>query len=266
MLRNVLLKTLRDQRRAYVGWGAGVILLVAMYVALWPSIKGQPSMQDFLDQMPAALRNLFAMSGADMSTPTGYIQIELLSFMGPVLVLLYAVGSGSSAVAGEEDHRTIELLLTTPVSRARVIVDKAIAMVLGTLGLSALLGVALVVEGAVAGMELPADKVAAAMVHLGLLGLVFGSLALAIGAGTGRLGLSRAVPVALAVMAYVVNGLGALVDWLTPFQRLSPFYQYSAHDPLREGVSWPSITVAVTTVVVLVVAAVWSFDRRDIGS
>ena len=130
--------------------------------------------------MPEAFRSLFAASGADMSTPVGYIQIELLSFMGPVLVLLYAVGAGSSSVAGEEDRRTLDLLLTTPVTRSRVVVDKALAMVVGTLGLSALLGVALVAEGALAGMDLPAGNVAAAMLHLGLLGLVFGSIALAI--------------------------------------------------------------------------------------
>ncbi|HET8594861.1 MAG TPA: hypothetical protein VFM07_06410 [Intrasporangium sp.] len=44
-------------------------------------------MQDFPDLMPQALRNLFAMSGADMSTPTGYIQVEFLSFMGPIFVI-----------------------------------------------------------------------------------------------------------------------------------------------------------------------------------
>jgi hypothetical protein len=52
MLRNVLLKTIRDQRRSYAAWCAGVVMLVAMYVALWPGIKGQPSMQDFLDHTP----------------------------------------------------------------------------------------------------------------------------------------------------------------------------------------------------------------------
>lgn len=103
-----------------------------------------------------------------------------------------------------------------------MVVDKALAMVVGTLGLSALLGLALVAEGALVGMDLPAGNVAAAMLHLALLGLVFGALALAIGAGTGRLGLSRAVPVFVAVVAYVVNGLGGLVDWLAPVQKLSP--------------------------------------------
>ncbi|HSU73797.1 MAG TPA: ABC transporter permease subunit [Terrabacter sp.] len=266
MLHDVLRKTLHDQRRSYPAWCVAILLLVAMYVALWPSIKGQPSMQDFLAQMPEAFRNLFAMAGADMSTPVGYIQIELLSFMGPVLVLLYAVGAGSSAVAGEEDRRTLDLLLTTPVARGRVVVDKALAMVLGTLGLATLLGVALVAEGSLAGMDLPVGNVAAAMLHLALLGLVFGSLSLALGAATGRLGVSRAVPVFLAVLTYVLNGLGGLVDWLSPVQRLSPFYQYAAHDPLRNGVSWPAVAVAAGTVVVFALLGIVTFDRRDVSS
>jgi ABC-2 type transport system permease protein len=115
-------------------------------------------------------------------------------------------------------------------------------------------------------MDLPAGNVAAAMLHLALLGLVFGSLSLAIGAATGRLGASRGVPVGLAVLAYVVNGLGGLVDWLSPFQKVSPFYQYGAHDPLRNGVSWPAVGVAVVTVVVLVAVAVGGFERRDVAS
>ncbi len=96
-----------------------------------------------------------------MSTPVGYIRIELLSFMGPILVLLYAVGVGSSSIAGEEDRRTLDLLLTTPVTRSRVVVDKALAMVLGTLGLAVVLGVALVAERRLADMDLPAGNVAA---------------------------------------------------------------------------------------------------------
>jgi ABC-2 type transport system permease protein len=49
-------------------------------------------------------------------------------------------------------------------------------------------------------------------------------------------------------------------------QKLSPFYQYAAHDPLRNGVSWSAVGVAVATVVALVLVAVAGFDRRDITS
>src|SRR6476619_8662405 len=137
MRPEVLLRALRDQTRVLLAWSVSAALLVAMYAAVWPSIRDQPSMSDFLDQMPEAFRSLFATSGADMSTPVGYIQIELMSFMGPMLVILYAVVQGSRSVAGEEERRTMDLLLTAPVSRARVLLEKAAAMVAGTVGLTA---------------------------------------------------------------------------------------------------------------------------------
>ena len=264
MLRSVFLKTLHEQRRGLLGWLASIVLIVLMYAAIWPSLRGQPSMTDFLDQMPEAFRSLFATSGADMSTPVGYIQIELMSFMGPMLVILYAVMQGSRSVAGEEERRTMDLLLAAPISRARVLLEKAAAMVAGTVGLTAVLGAALVIEGRLFDMVIPVDKLAPAMLHLALLGLVFGAISLAVGAVSGSAGLSRGVPAAVAVVAYLVNGLGPMVSWLDPVQELSPFYQYIAHDPLRNGVSGAAAAVAVATVVVLIAVAVWGFQRRDV--
>jgi ABC-2 type transport system permease protein len=104
------------------------------------------------------------------------------------------------------------------------------------------------------------------MLHLALLGVVFGSLALALSASTGRTGLSRGIPAVVAVLAYIVNALAPLVDWLEPLQKLSPFYQYVGHDPLREGVSGVSVVVAVATVAVLVALAVLGFRRRDVAA
>lgn len=264
MLRSVFGKTLHDQTRSLIGWLAAIVLLVLMYAAIWPSIRDQPSMSDFLDTMPEAFRSLFAASGADMSTPVGYVQIELMSFVGPLVVLLYAVGQGSSAVSGEEDHKTLDLLFGAPVGRARVVLDKTAAMVVGTFLLATVTGLALVLEGRLFDMQIPAGNVAAAMLHLALLGLVFGALALAIGAVTGHTGLSRGVPAAVAVVAYVVNGLGPMVSWLEPYQKLSPFYQYIGADPLRTGVSGSAALVAAATIAVLVAVAVWGFTRRDV--
>lgn len=102
------------------------------------------------------------------------------------------------------------------------------------------------------------------MLHLAMLGLVFGALALAIGASTGRTGASRGVPALVAVLAYMVNGLAPLVSWLEPIQKLSPFYQYGGHDPLRNGVSGAAVAVAVLTVAGFVVIAIWGFRRRDV--
>ena len=125
MFRSVTTKTLHDQRHALPAWVIGLVLLVGMYVAIWPSVRGEPSMNEFLDQMPEAFRALFTMSGADMSTPIGYVKIELLSFMVPLLLLTYAIGAGATAIAGEEDRRTLDLLLSAPISRRRIVLEKA---------------------------------------------------------------------------------------------------------------------------------------------
>jgi len=90
LLHNVTTKSLYDQRRSLLAWAVSLVLLVAMYVAIWPSVRDQPAMTDFLNSMPPAMRSLFAMSGADMTTPIGYVKIEMLSLMAPLLVLLYA--------------------------------------------------------------------------------------------------------------------------------------------------------------------------------
>lgn len=266
MLRNVGLKTLYDQRRALVAWSLSLALLVAMYVAIWPSLRGQPSMSDFLDQMPKAMRSLFAASGADMSTPVGYVQVELLAFMGPLLLIIYTITAGASAVAGEEDRHTLDLLLANPVSRTRIVLEKLGAMTAGAALIGAVTSGALLGEGRLAGMTLPPGGVAAAMTHMTLLALVFGTMALAIGAATGHPALSRALPAVVAVVAYVANGLAAVVSWLKPVQKISPFFQYSGHDPLRNGLSWPAVLVAVTTIVVLAAIAVVAFRRRDVAA
>lgn len=122
----------------------------------------------------------------------------------------------------------------------------------------------MLLSGPAFGLTIPAGKAGAAMVHLGLLGLVFGALALAIGAATGRTGASRGVPALVAVLAYMVDGLAPMVSWLEPFQKLSPFYQYGGHDPLLSGVSGPAVLVTVLTIVVLVMIAIWGFRRRDV--
>ena len=266
MLHSVGLKTLHDQRRALTAWSVSLALLVAMYVAIWPSLRNQPSMSDFLNQMPKAMRSLFAASGADMSTPVGYVQVELLAFMGPLLLIIYSVTAGASAVAGEEDRHTLDLLLANPISRTRIVLEKLAAMTAGAALLGAVTAVALLAEGRLASMSLPVGGVTAAMMHMTLLALVFGTMALATGAATGHPALSRALPAVVAVLAYIVNGLAPVVSWLKPAQKFSPFYQYSGHDPLRHGLSWPATLVAVSTILVLAAIAVAAFRRRDVAA
>ena len=262
---SVLTRTARDQRRSLLIWCVALVALVGMYVAFYPSIRDNASYTKLIDEMPKAYRALFSVaSGADFTSAVGYLNTELLSFMAPLLVLVYAIGAGSGAISGEEERHTLDLLLANPVSRTRVLLEKFAALAGGVAVLMATLWAALVALGAVAGMHAPVANSAAAVVHLGLLGVEFGALALLAGAVTGHLGASRAVPALLAVLSYLLNAFGQLVSWLRPLRPISPFYAYNGHDPLRTGPWTVGILVAVATTAVVVAAAVVAFGRRDV--
>ncbi|MFI5040284.1 MAG: ABC transporter permease, partial [Acidimicrobiales bacterium] len=171
-----------------MAWTASLVCLVGIYVAVYPSVKGNSSFAQMIDQMPKAYRALFsATSGVDFTSAAGYLNTELLTFMGPLLVLVYAIGAGASAVAGEEERHTLDLLLANPVSRTRVLSEKFAALVAGVALLMGVLWIALLALGTAAGMDVPIVKSGAAVVHLGLLGVEFGALALLVGALTGHL-------------------------------------------------------------------------------
>jgi ABC-2 type transport system permease protein len=246
-------------------WVVALTALVGMYVAVYPTVKGSSSFVKLIDQMPKTYRALFTTgSAADFTTPAGYLNTELLTFMGPLLVLVYAIGAGASAVAGEEDRGTLDLLLANPISRARVLMEKFAALVVGVAVLMGALWLALLAEGRAAGMDVPLANSAAALLHMGLLGIEFGALALLAGSVVGHLGMARAVPAGVAVVAFLINAFAPLVSWLHPIRFVSPFYQYIGHDPMRSGLSPPAVAISVVSIGIVVFLAVEAFRRRDV--
>ena len=88
-----------------------------MYAAFYPSItEGAAQLQSYMDNLPEAIRNLI---GVDYTSPAGYLRAELFALLGPILFLVYAVGAGARAVAGEEETRSLDLLLSTPLTRTQ---------------------------------------------------------------------------------------------------------------------------------------------------
>jgi ABC-2 type transport system permease protein len=81
-----------------------------------------------LEGFPEVLLALFG--GGDMTTPEGWYQLEPFGMMAPISVMVVTVAVGAGALAGEEERRTMGLLLASPVSRTTVVLQKTVAMVL----------------------------------------------------------------------------------------------------------------------------------------
>ena len=266
MPRSVLTRTLRDGSRSIAGFGAYIVLMVAAIVAIYPSIVHNPSLEKLVMSYPGTLKAFLGFGGVvDYGSAVGYLGIELFSLVLPALMIAAAVTAGARAIAGEEEQQTLDLLLANPVSRRRLVFEKAGAVAAVVVLLSLVTFVALAVSSTAASLDIAVGRLAAAAAATGLLGLLYGSIALAVGAASGRRGLALAVAGAAAGAAYIANALGSLVGALKPLREASPFYQYGAVDPLRHGLTFAhAAPLGLGTVVLVAVAAV-VFARRDLA-
>jgi ABC-2 type transport system permease protein len=264
MLRSVWLKVLHDQWRMLLGMSVLAGALAGMYLAFYPSIGMAEEMQSLLDSLPPAFKALFSSQGMDLSTPEGFLNMELFSFLGPIFVMVYVATTGAGATAGEEERGTLDLLLANPVPRWQVVFEKAVAMTIGLAVLSATMLLGVVLVSLVMQIDIDAGKVGAALASNGLLGLSLGGVALLIGSLTGRRMLAVGVTMTLAVASFFVNGLAPLVDWLAGLRPWSLFYHYIGYDPLNNGLDPVHAGVLLCVALVGMVGAAMAFEHRDL--
>jgi ABC-2 type transport system permease protein len=263
MLRNVFAKTLWDSRRGILIWSLGLAAVGVGYAAFYPTLNS-PEMVEFMEAYPEEI--MLAMGITDLTSPEGYLGGTTYGILGPVLIIIFGAVLGSRAIAGEEESGRLDTLLAHPVTRWQVVLERAAAMV-----------VALAVAGAVlfAGMfaaagpaefaEIGAANLAAASGQLVLLGIFFGTLALAVGALTGSRGLALGLVAIIGILAYFGNTLGPSVDALAWSRDVSPFHYYSGGEPLRHGWQLVDSGVLIVASSVLVGLGVLGFQRRDVA-
>jgi len=264
MLRNVFLKSLRDQRRALLYWGFGFSALTLLTVAFYPTISEMPEFSELFENSEV-LVNLFGGGFTDLTSPEGYLNSQLYSLMIPLLFLIFAITHGSGAIAAEEDRGTLDTLLSTPTTRVQVFAQKFAAMIAAILVLAVVLWLSVILGAIAVGMEIGLFKVAAATFSGTLLGVTFGTLAFALGAATGRRGRSVTVTATIAIVSYFMHSLAPVVEVIEPTRYLSPYYYYIGADPLANGLSLAHVAVLVGLTIAAAAGSVYVFERRDLA-
>ena len=265
LLRNVFTKTVRDLRWPTFWVSLGMGGMTAYFALLYPTYARVLDLDSLLAKLGPAAK-LFGAEIGDASSLVGFLHIELFSMILPALMIAFAAGAASGFTAGEESRGTIDVLLSYPVSRRRIVLEKWLAVMLACTVAAAVVWVMALAGAAASGSTLPPDKLAAALVMLILLSFDFGSLALAISAYSGNRAASIGIAIALMVAMYLADVLAAIVDGLGAIQPLSLFRYYMGNDPLRNGVSPADVGVLVAVAAVLLVASLVAFERRDLAA
>lgn len=262
MLRDIWTKTLWDQRRDLLGWGIGLLAVTLVYGGFYP-FAATPEYGELIQNLPERLAE--AMGWSDIASPHGYLGSTVFGILGPIVAIIFAISTGARDIAGDEENGTLELLIAHPVTRTRVVLQRAAALGIALLGTGLVVFAGILVIAEPIDLELPISHVAAASLQLVLLAAVFGALAMLVGGIVGRRGLVIGITAVVAVLAYLANGVATMVEALAWVQNLSPFYWFAGTETLRDGLDPTNAGLLAAVATLFIAGAATAFNRRDVG-
>jgi ABC-2 type transport system permease protein len=249
-------------RIACLAVGLGLFELV---VGLSYSSTDRALLKQLVDGLPPAVRALVSASGADVTTPSGYLGS---GYFHPVALTLQIAAAISLAagVARDVESGVAELILSRPISRWRWLAAQALWMLTA---LAAIAG-----TGALGGYlstrvlsTLNDVSLRSILIVAGggfLLAATIGMFAMLV-AGLVRTG-GRVVGVvsAFVLVAYALNYLSIVWGLIRPLGPVSPFHYY---DPtrilLRGQIDASAIIVLGSLIIIFAAAALLVIEHRE---
>jgi ABC-2 type transport system permease protein len=236
-------------------------------MAVYPPFRDQAdTLNQSFNQLPEGFRALFSDTG-DFLSPIGYLSSQIYYLMLPMMLSIMAIGLGSSLLAREERDGTLELLLSRPVSRGKLLLAKMLCglKIMLIAGLAAAVVAVPLAKAINFGVSM--RNVALATAVALLLSILFGTIAFTLTA-LGRSARAASIGIAglIAFGGYVITSLSGTVTWLSWPAKLMPYHYYRPSEILQGNPNWWGIIGLAVTVIILAVVAWLGFRHRDIGN
>jgi ABC-2 type transport system permease protein len=261
---SVYLKTVRDFRVAILGWGIGIGVSLALVIASYSAAISEPGAKEALVATARSFSFFWEAVGVD--TPGGYAMFKLGSLM--VFPAIWALLAASRIVRGEEERGSMDVLLSLPRSRARVVLAKIAALGTALLLMGLLIGVLTALAGGRANAGFSLGDALLFGLNIALVSAVFAALALLISQFTHERSTAAGLTGALFGLAILLNSLAHLAPDANGLAHISPVYLFGLSKPLIPGHGVDVVAMLVLAGMSLVFTAlgVLLFLGRDVGA
>ncbi|MDX1689890.1 MAG: ABC transporter permease subunit [Acidimicrobiia bacterium] len=258
MLANVFTKSVVDR------WRGMTVAAVGLGAMLWLGMLAYSELDlTVYEDLPDVMRSLINI-GEDLDAG-GLAYGAIYASYGTLTLASLALSIGSRSIAGEEEDRTIAVLLANPVGRGSVLLQKLGSMLVLVGAGAVVLWLAGLAVPVMLGVDVGDKHVGALVVHMYTAAVFFGALAAAIGGWTGRRALASGTTALIMVGSFLADGIFPVVGWDGAL-RFVPWHWFQGGDPVSNGVQWGGLGLLVGAAAALAVAAVVAVDRRDLGT
>lgn len=260
----LFLHELKSRRTAILGWGIGAAAFGMLYMMLYPSVSEQIS--DFAEILELPIYQVMGVS--DMVSFEGYAASTFLNFM-PLIVSIYALMTGTGALAGEEDKGTLENLASLPLARWVIVLAKALAMIA-----AAFLIILIAAVGGLISLAYVQSQVQVDISYLDMLLVTYSTWpiitlfmmsSLFFGAFFPTRATAGMAATLFLLISYFGNNMFNLLEQLQDWRVLFPFYYYnSSAEVFSKGVELTDVLILLGTALAFLLLAIWAFQRRNL--
>jgi ABC-2 type transport system permease protein len=265
MSRALFAHTWRSQRTK--------LLVVCVAIAAWNAFL-PVIYQSFGIQMKALVdsgvipKQLTNFGGGDVFSLGGAIALGYVHPISIILLSIFAIGFTTSAVAGERQRGTLEVLLARPLSRHQVYATLLVAVLvfIGLVLVAASIGTLL--GSAIVGVldELPVERLPILRLNGSLLWGALAAIGLAASVSFDRLTPALGITMAIVVVSYFLDILGSLWPDAQGLQKFSLFHYLTARDILGGTVDLGGLAVLAVVAAIAIAIALAVFPRRDLAA
>lgn len=269
-LGSIFGKTVRDSRRATI-ITAGLLGIVFVGVSRAITVEfdtpqSRTELENLVNSVPPVLQGM-AGKVVNVGTLGGYLQYEYGVFF-PLVVSLWSILALSGTLAGEVQRGSLEFVAATGRSRRWVALEKLSGHVL-MLGLAILVAFISIAFAGNSFATLPGDEISVLSafgyaIWLGLLALIAGSVAFALGPFVGRRA-AAGIAGFITFAGFILNGYRGPVPELAPFANLTWWGWTYDHVALAGQYDWPAVGLVAVVTLILLAIGIEAFARRDIG-
>ena len=119
---NIFIRELKANLKSLIIWCGFIVFFVYMGMAKFSAFASDPDLLKVLDSLPQELLDVFQMNAFNLTTLSGYLGVMFTYFA--LITAIFAVILGSDIISKEERDKTVEFVLTLPITRAKLITGK----------------------------------------------------------------------------------------------------------------------------------------------
>jgi len=223
------------------------------------------SMNDIFAQMPKSMLAIFGIGNFDLSKASGYFGMLFLYLL--LMATIHAAMLGADIISKEERDKTVEFLLSKPISRNKIITSKLLAALTNIIIFNIITLVSsIIVVGKYSKGEAISSDIVILMCGMFILQLMFMLIGTAIAAACKNPKTASSISTAVLLITYI---LSMAIDMNSKFENLkyfTPFKYYEAENLMfGGGLQWSFVILSIFIIFTMLCITYVFYEKRDLS-